>query len=261
MYDLDTITEVMKYTLRFRSVRLGTLVLEQKGGLLTFQGRPLSVVLCLVALDEMERSGPSFMIRSLRYVDDKFSVVATRSTLIKTPEERVQAYNQRYDPGLTLEAEARFPTGDWLFLGSLLNEKPGDRAEYTAKALVKNSVYPTLKLRPTLQNIPGVASTPIRTQVYRTESPNITFRPRQELRAQRRARIHALLTIIDDDPGRRESVVKAKLYEYLYCLGVPPYEVARTLLGISRRWPDLAASLSSMRTWLRRETSRSKRTT
>ena len=138
---------------------------------------------------------------------------------------------------------------------------PGDRAEYTAKALVKNSVYPTLQLRPTLLNIPGVTSMPVRTQVFRTESPNITFRPRQELRAQRRARINALLTITDDDPGRRKSVVKAKLYEYLYCLGVPPYEVARTLLDISRGWPDLAASLSSMRTWLRREISRSKRTT
>ena len=259
VYDLDTITEIMRYTLRFRSVRLGTLVLEQKGGL--FQGRPLSVVLCLVALDEMERCGPSSMIRSVRYVDDKFSIVASRSSSTKTPEERVQTYNQRYDSGLTLESEARFPTGEWLFLGALLNEKPGDRAEYTAKALVKNSVYPTLQLRPTLLNIPGVTSMPVRTQVFRTESPNITFRPRQELRAQRRARINALLTITDDDPGRRKSVVKAKLYEYLYCLGVPPYEVARTLLDISRGWPDLAASLSSMRTWLRREISRSKRTT
>ena len=259
VYDLDTITEIMRYTLRFRSVRLGTLVLEQKGGL--FQGRPLSVVLCLVALDEMERCGPSPMIRSVRYVDDKFSIAASRPSSSRTPEERVQAYNQRYDSGLTLEAEDRFPTGEWLFLGALLNEKPGNRAEYTAKALVKNSVYPTLRLRPTLQNIPGVTSMPVRTQVFRTESPNTTFRSRQELRAQRRARINALLTITDDDPGRRKSVVKAKLYEYLYCLGVPPYEVARTLLDISRGWPDLAASLSSMRTWLRRETSRSKRTT
>jgi len=70
----------MKYTLRFRSVGL-------------FQGRPvpLSVVLCLVALDEMERSGPSYMIRSVRYVDDKFSMVATSSTSTRTPEERVRA--------------------------------------------------------------------------------------------------------------------------------------------------------------------------
>jgi len=172
---------------------------------------------------------------------------------------RSEAYNQRYDPGLTLEPETRFPTGDWLFLGSLLCEMPGNRAGYTAKALVKNAVYPTLKLRPTL--ISQESTTPIRTQVFRTETSYITFIPRQELRAQRRARIDALLIITDDDPGRRKSVVKAKLYEYLYCLGVPPYEVARTLLETSHRWPDLAASLSNMRTWLRREIGRSKRTT
>jgi len=134
--------------------------------------------------------------------------------------------------------------------------KKGERSDFL---YVKKWCYIAMGSK-TCHFVPGVYDAYPHTS-FSNRNPIYTFIPRQELRAQRRARIDALLSITDDDPGRRKSVVKAKLYEYLYCLGVPLYEVARSLLETSRRWPDLAASLSSMRTWLRREIGRSKRTT
>jgi len=242
LFDLDTITRIIEWSIQFRYIKLGKLILWQCNGL--FQGCPLSVILTLVALTMSELSAPSPMVRSLRYVDDKLSVITLRRAEWSPARVQMESarYNERYAQGLKILPEDRFVEGAWLFLGVLvfdqyINSKGGG---FQCAALIKNATYRAMSLKGSLraQHL---------SQIFVAEIPWSSYIPRAELRGQRYGRLAALLVLSDE--SFRYSVVLTKVKEYVCALNDPPASMVQVLARIQSRFPD--TELGPVFTWLR----------
>ena len=260
----NTLVKVVEWATGFRYLTLGTLTLSQIGGF--FQGCPISVLLTLASLmwAEYENMYLSQHIKAIRFVDDKWSVVATSdppalpddqptshasvvtvnsvaplalhtATSHRTfhdPDVVMALYNSKYDATLTIKRETPFIHQSWLFLGRLVfrRDTPGVFS-LGIMHFNRNVLLPLLKtLVYPPQQFKGK-------QIYWSELHHLSYQPRSSLLGQRLGRLMEVGR--SSDPPYRQLAFLLKLYEYRFLLHDPPWLMHHYCRTASLRFPEI----------------------